>query len=260
MVMLHQMKLRKKPFEQMAKGMKNVEMRLYDEKRRMIKTGDLIEFSLYDDPDRKIVTRVTALHRFGSFSELYEAFPKEKLGYSADDTASPEDMEQFYSKEEQAEYGVVGIELRLTGLQKYVDAQEKGYDFGETYAVALEEIKKGYKESHWIWYVLPQVQGLGKSGLTAYFSIKDIQEAEDYYAHPVLRSRLEEIASELLKLDTDDPISVMGMTDAFKLRSCMTLFRQVAPDNAIFKQVLDKYCMGIEDEKTLYIINQQKSN
>ena len=76
--MLHQMKLRKKPFEQMAKGMKNVEMRLYDEKRRMIKTGDLIEFLLYDDPDRKIVTRVTVLHRFGSFSERYEALPKEK--------------------------------------------------------------------------------------------------------------------------------------------------------------------------------------
>ena len=256
--MLHKMKLRKEPFEQMAMGTKTVEMRLDDEKRRLIKTGDLIEFSLYDEPDKKIVTRVTALHRFSSFSELYQAFPKEKLGYSADAEASPKDLEQFYPKEEQENSGVVGIELRLTDLQKFVDAQDNGYDFGETYAVALDEIRNGKKEEHWIWYVLPQIKGLGKSGLTAYFSIKDIQEAEDYYAHPVLRERLEEIVSELLKLETDDPVSILGRMDAFKLRSCMTLFRQVAPENELFQKVLDKYCMGIEDDRTLGILDEQK--
>lgn len=256
--MLHQMKLSKEPFEQMASGAKTVEMRLDDEKRRLINTGDLIEFSLYDDPDKKIVTRVTALHRFGSFSKLYQAFPKEKLGYSADDEASPQDMEQFYPQEEQEKCGVVGIELRLTDLQKFVDAQDNGYDFGETYAFALDEIRNGKKQEHWIWYVLPQIQGLGKGGLTAYFSIKDIQEAEDYYAHPVLRERLEEIVSELLKLETDDPINILGRTDAFKLRSCMTLFKQVAPDNELFQKVLDKYCMGIEDDRTLSILDELK--
>ena len=92
---------------------------------------------------------------------------------------------------------MVGIELRMTDLQKYIDAQEKGYDFGEPYQTALSEIKNGRKITHWIWYVFPQIQGLGWSGITAYFSIRDIIEATDYYEHPVLGARLIEITEAL---------------------------------------------------------------
>ena len=131
--MLHCMRLNRGLFEKIKSGSKTIEMRLFDEKRQRISVGDFIEFSSADNLPEKIQTRVTALHRFSSFEELYSAFPKEKLGYSHSDTADAHDMEEYYSLDKQKEYGVVGIELRMTDLQKYIDAQEKGYDFGEPY-------------------------------------------------------------------------------------------------------------------------------
>lgn len=253
--MLHKMKLNRRPFEKIKSGSKTIEMRLLDEKRQRINVDDFIEFSLTDDPQRKIQTRVTALHRFSDFNELYSAFPKEKLGYEPSDTADPYDMEKYYPLKEQEKYGVVGIELRMTGLQKFIDAQENGYDFGGIYQTALSEIINGRKMSHWIWYVFPQIQGLGWSGTTAYFSLRDIQEAADYYEHPVLGARLLEITQALYDLDCYDLVSVLGLTDALKLRSCMTLFNRSVPQQALFKKVLDKYCQGMEDDKTLRALN-----
>ena len=98
--------------------------------------------------------------------------PKEKLGYTASETPVPEHMDEYYSRENQEKYGVLGIELYFTDLQKFVNAQNHGYSFGETYQTALSEIRKGRKTSCWMWYVFPQIQGLGWSGTTAYFSIK----------------------------------------------------------------------------------------
>lgn len=254
--MLHCMKLNRDPFEKIKSGSKTIEMRLFDEKRQRISVGDFIEFSSADNLPKKIQTRVTALHRFSSFEELYSAFPKEKkLGYSPADTADAHDMEEYYSLDKQKEYGVVGIELRMTDLQKYIDAQEKGYDFGEPYQTALSEIKNGRKITHWIWYVFPQIQGLGWSGITAYFSIRDIIEATDYYEHPVLGARLIEITEALYELNCYDLVSVLGLTDALKLRSCMTLFNRAIPQQQLFKKALDKYCQGMEDDKTLRALN-----
>ncbi|MBP1565236.1 MAG: DUF1810 domain-containing protein [Oscillospiraceae bacterium] len=142
----------------------------------------------------------------------------------------------------------------MTDLQKFIDAQDNGYGFGETYQTALSEMKQGEKLTHWIWYIFPQVQGLGFSEVTAYFSIKDISEAVDYYAHPVLGERLIEITRTLMDIETDDPMAVFGHIDAYKLRSCMTLFKYAAPQQKLFKQVLDKFCLGAEDEKTLEIL------
>ncbi len=139
-------------------------------------------------------------------------------------------------------------------LQKFVDAQENGYKLASTYETALSEIKQGKKDSHWIWYVFPQIQGLGQSDITAYFSIKDLQEAKDYYAHSVLGARLIEITSELLNINTDDPVAIFGINDSFKLRSCMTLFKYAIPEQKLFQQVLDKFCQSIDDEKTLNIL------
>lgn len=252
--MLHTMKLKKEPFEKIKNGSKTVELRLNDEKRQKVQVGDFIEFSCLDNVTRKIQTRVTALHRFGSFAESYSALPKEKLGYAPTETPDPNHMDEYYSREKQEKYGVLGIELYCTDLQKFIDAQNHCYDFGETYQTALNEMKWGMKITHWIWYVFPQIQGLGWSGTTAYFSIKDLKEAKDYYAHPVLGERLIEITEAILNIETDDPMAVFGYPDAYKLHSCMTLFKYAAPEQELFQKVLDKFCRGNEDEKTLDIL------
>lgn len=250
-ITLHQMKLNAEPFRKIRNGSKTIELRLHDEKRRKVRVGDFIEFSLIDDPKEKLQVRVTALHPFSSFAELYAALPKEKLGYAPDETPAPGHMDTFYSREKQEAYGVLGIEFRLTGLQRFLDAQAYGYDFGEPYPTALAEMKNGRKIEHWMWYVFPQIRGLGCSDITSYFSIQDMTEAADYYAHPVLGARLIEITSELLHIRTDDPMVVFGYPDAFKLRSCMTLFKLTAPENDLFQRVLDKFCQGQEDDETL---------
>ncbi len=252
--MLHKMKLKLSPFEKIENGSNMIELRLFDEKRQKVQVGDFIEFTCLGDATQKIQTRVIALHRFNSFAELYTSLPKEKLGYKSTDTPDPNHMDEYYSREDQEKYGVLGIELYCTDLQKFIDAQDGGYSFGETYNTALSEMKQGYKVSHWIWYVFPQIQGLGCSGTTVYFSIKDLAEAEDYYAHPVLGARLIDITETLLHIETDDPMAVFGYPDAFKLRSCMTLFKHAAPEQGVFQKVLDKFCRGDEDEKTLDIL------
>lgn len=251
---LHQMKLKRSPFDKIKNGSKTVELRLYDEKRQKVQIGDFIEFTCLDDAKLRLQTRVTALHQYSSFAELYAALPKEKLGYNLTDTPDPNHMDDYYTREDQEKYGVLGIELRLTDLQKFIDAQEYGYNFGETYEKALSEMKQGEKVSHWIWYVFPQIQGLGISGTTAYFSLKDINEAKDYYTHPILGARLLEITEELLNIQTDDPMAAFGYPDAFKVRSCMTLFKHAVPEQKLFQKVLDKFCRGIEDENTVKLL------
>ncbi|MDE6779947.1 MAG: DUF1810 family protein [Ruminococcus sp.] len=247
--MLHHMKLKLSPFEKIKNGSKTIELRLNDEKRQKVQVGDFIEFSCIDNPESRIQTRATALHHFSSFQELCAALPKEKLGFS--ETPNPNHMDEYYPREKQEQYGFLGIELYLTDLQKFIDAQEYGYGFGETYQTALAEMKQGEKISHWIWYVFPQIQGLGFKGTSAYFSIRDLAEAKDYYEHPVLGARLIEITSELLNIENSDPMVVFGYPDAFKLRSCMTLFKYAAPGQELFQKVLEKFCLGVEDDKTV---------
>lgn len=252
--MLHKMKLKSEPFEKMKSGSKTVELRLNDEKRQLVQVGDFIEFTLLDDTSQKLTTRVIALHHFNSFQELYANLPKEKMGYKENEVPNPDHMDEYYPREKQEQYGVLGIELRLTDLQKFIDAQDNGYGFGETYQTALQEMKNGEKVSHWIWYVFPQIQGLGLSGTTAYFSINDLSEAVDYYTPPILGERLLEITRVLLDIETDDPMAVFGYPDAFKVRSCMILFKHAEPEQELFQKVLDKFCRGNEDEKTLDIL------
>lgn len=114
--MLHQMRLHNGPFQEIFAGRKTIELRLYDEKRQSIQIGDEIVFTNSSNPGSTITAWVTALHRFGSFEELYAALPLERCGYRPEEvaTASPKDMELYYSPQEQARYGVVGIELQVT--------------------------------------------------------------------------------------------------------------------------------------------------
>lgn len=116
-VVLHRMKLKAEPFRKIRDGLKMIELRLNDEKRQNVQIGDYIEFTLMDDTSQKLTTRVVALHHFSSFKELYASLPKEKLGYSADETSAPDHMDAYYSKEEQEKYGALGIEIELNNYK-----------------------------------------------------------------------------------------------------------------------------------------------
>lgn len=142
-------------------------------------------------------------------------------------------------------------------MEKYLDAQAGRFTGASDYETALREIREGRKITHWIWYVFPQIDGISKGDIAKRYAIENLNRAKEFYAHPVLGRRLVEISSALLELDTDDPVSILGHTDALKLRSCMTLFAEAAPEEPVFRQVLDKFCMGNPDYNTLDILEQQ---
>ena len=131
-------------------------------------------------------------------------------------------------------------------LQRFVDAQDRG----GTYDRALQELRDGRKTSHWMWFVFPQIAGLGRSPTAQRYAISSLDEARAYLAHPVLGDRLRESARALTGLDTSDPGEVLGGIDAVKLRSSMTLFARAAPGEPLFAQVLDRYFGGAADDST----------
>jgi uncharacterized protein (DUF1810 family) len=133
-------------------------------------------------------------------------------------------------------------------LQRFIDAQASSYQ------TALSEIKAGRKRSHWMWYIFPQIQGLGYSETSRFYAIKNTGEAEAYTAHPVLGSRLIEISNALLQLPGNDAYKIFGSPDDVKLKSCMTLFASLPDSRPVFAAVLDKYFNGAKDDKTLQII------
>jgi uncharacterized protein (DUF1810 family) len=129
-------------------------------------------------------------------------------------------------------------------LRRFVDAQAHTYD------QALAELRAGEKRTHWMWFVFPQIAGLGHSGMAQRFAISGLEEAGAYVAHPTLGRRLVECARALTDLDTADADRVLGPVDAQKLRSSMTLFARAAPDEPVFREVLDHYFDGTEDDAT----------
>lgn len=137
------------------------------------------------------------------------------------------------------------------GLRRFLDAQE------ESYERALGEIRAGRKQTHWMWYIFPQIAGLGSSAAAGYYAIRDLKEAKDYLAHPVLRGRLVESCEALLGLPDSNPSRVMGYPDDLKLRSSMTLFAAAEPENQVFQRVLDQFYGGRPDGRTLEILREQ---
>ena len=133
-------------------------------------------------------------------------------------------------------------------LIKFLDAQN------EVYEKALSEIKKGKKETHWMWYIFPQVQGLGYSETAKHYGIKDLNEAAAYLEHPILGKHLIEISEEVWSLKGKTATQIFGTPDDMKLRSCMTLFAKVKNANPIFNKVLEKYFNGLPDERTLQLL------
>ncbi len=134
-------------------------------------------------------------------------------------------------------------------IERFLPEQENDY------LSAFREMKAGHKQSHWIWYIFPQLRELGKSYMATTFGIQDINEAKEYLAHPVLGARLIDITQVILNLDDDDPVYLMGGTiDAVKLRSSMTLFAEISPEGSVFHRVLEKYFNGEKDEATLKLL------
>ena len=130
-------------------------------------------------------------------------------------------------------------------LQRFIDAQDGG-----TYEQALSELRHGAKRSHWMWFVFPQLAGLGRSETARFYAIADLAEARAYLAHPVLGPRLVESARTLTGLDRKNAVAVFGGIDAQKLHSSMALFARAAPDEPAFATVLDEYFAGATDDAT----------
>jgi len=131
-------------------------------------------------------------------------------------------------------------------LERFAEAQ----DAGETYASALAELRAGRKIGHWMWFVFPQIAGLGMSPMSRRYAISSLEEARRYLEHPILGARLEECARTLAELSGRTADDIFGSIDAMKLRSSMTLFARAAPENALFLDVLDRYFVGLADEAT----------
>ncbi len=137
------------------------------------------------------------------------------------------------------------------GLARFVEAQQPVYE------EVLAELEAGRKETHWIWFVFPQLRGLGASATARYYGIADLEEARAYLAHPVLGPRLREATLRLLAHEGSDLRAMLGSPDDLKFRSCMTLFREAstrAEDRRLFQRALDVFCEGRDDGRTLALL------
>ncbi|HEX3803260.1 MAG TPA: DUF1810 domain-containing protein [Solirubrobacteraceae bacterium] len=131
-------------------------------------------------------------------------------------------------------------------LQRFVDAQDRDGAFDR----GLAELRHGRKQSHWIWFVFPQISGLGSSETARFYAISSLDEANSYIAHPVLGPRLDTCTEALLELPTRNADAVFGRLDAMKLRSSMTLFAHVEQAAPVFRRVLDEFYAGVADQAT----------
>jgi len=134
-------------------------------------------------------------------------------------------------------------------LNRFVRAQEQSYE------QALSELERGRKQSHWMWYVFPQFDGLGSSPTSKLYSIKSMAEARAYLEHPVLGPRLAECAEAMLAVDGKSARAILGSPDDMKLKSCATLFAHVSPPGSVFERLLDKFYDGERDAATLRLLS-----
>lgn len=137
-------------------------------------------------------------------------------------------------------------------LERFLNAQEIDY------ARALSEIIAGRKRTHWMWYIFPQIEGLGFSETSRHYSLGGIAEAEAFFRHPVLGERLVRISNELLRLDSSDATAIFGSPDDLKLKSCMTLFALLPETDPVFGLVLKKFFNGTQDDLTIRILARRR--
>jgi uncharacterized protein (DUF1810 family) len=136
-------------------------------------------------------------------------------------------------------------------LQRFLDAQEKSF------GLALSEIQSGKKRTHWMWYIFPQIRGLGNSETSKYYAIKDMKEADAFLSHPILGSRLITICRSLLDQPVNNANKIFGSPDDLKLKSSMTLFSSLPNTRPVFQSVLDKFFNGMVDSRTLEILSNE---
>lgn len=134
-------------------------------------------------------------------------------------------------------------------LNRFLTAQQGG-----VYENALSELKNGRKRTHWMWFIFPQIHGLGYSATAKYYAIKNSEEAEQYLNHPVLGNRLLQCTNAVLSIENKTVLEIFGAPDNLKLNSCMTLFAQLPNTSPIFSRVLDKYFNGKPDTQTLALL------
>ena len=137
-------------------------------------------------------------------------------------------------------------------LKRFLDAQN------QVYLKALSEIRNGKKETHWMWFIFPQLKGLGQSETAQFYAIADLQEATEFLAHPILGRHLIQISEELLQIKDKSAKEILGYPDDVKLRSSMTLFANVKDTNPVFASVLKHYFDGLQDEETLQLLLRNK--
>ena len=140
-----------------------------------------------------------------------------------------------------------------SNLQRFIDAQEP------VIASVLAELKQGRKYGHWIWFIFPQLKGLGRSSTSEFYGISSLDEAKAYLQHPVLGARLMQCTELVIAVETGDAEDIFGEVDAMKFRSCMTLFARAAPSNRVFTDALEKYFGGEPDWMTLSYLKEQKT-
>lgn len=139
-------------------------------------------------------------------------------------------------------------------LQRYVDGYELDYE------IALLELQEGKKHSHWMWYIFPQLKGLGESQISNYYGLDSIEEAQEFLKNDYLRNSFLTLINVLLDLDIYDPEIIFGYPDYLKLQSCMTIFHLAKPEEKIFKEVLNKYYYGELDKNTLKLTKYKDIN
>lgn len=142
----------------------------------------------------------------------------------------------------------------LYNLDRFISAQE------DVYSTVLAELKVGEKRLHWMWFIFPQIEGLGRSATSKLYSIKNLDEASLYLSHPVLGQRLLECSETVLAIDERTASDIFNFPDNHKLHSSMTLFLCVAGDNSTFARVLEKYFNGVQDGKTIKILKDLEKN
>ena len=138
-------------------------------------------------------------------------------------------------------------------LDRFITAQSKDY------AIALAEISSGKKRSHWMWYIFPQLKGLGSSDLARYYGIVSLDEATSYLRHPLLGKNLLEICGKLQELQGKTAHDIFNSPDDLKLRSCLTLFSMVQDTSPLFVALIDQYFEGIPDSRTVYLLRQAEN-
>jgi uncharacterized protein (DUF1810 family) len=142
------------------------------------------------------------------------------------------------------------------GLQRFVEAQDRVLSGRSIYSWALDELRQGRKRTHWIWFILPQIAGLGTSDMSRFYALASLDEAKAYLEHPMLGSRLKDCVRAVLNVQGRNAVDIFGGIDAAKFRSCLTLFERANQHEALFSAALDRFYAGERDPATLRLIGE----